>query len=190
MAFLQLCAGWAEDQILLFQSWLHHLELLPLRTPRTRTTATRTLRQVATLMTRVRGHFSGGVAVLTFSQEDDTAALLAELEKIKASRAEESVRKESEAAVAEHAVRSAVVAAGNPLLQHLAGESGGGDAVLKRSWHEDSVFKHQARSEPALKKRFTNDTTRNDFHVRFLNKCAWRSWSFFRIFTIPESDMK
>lgn len=30
------------------------------------------------------------------------------------------------------------------------------------------MFRHQARGEPPLKKRFLNDTTRNDFHVRFL----------------------
>jgi protein CWC15 len=32
------------------------------------------------------------------------------------------------------------------------------------------VFKNQARDEPQLKKRFINDTIRNDFHRRFLNK--------------------
>ena len=42
--------------------------------------------------------------------------------------------------------------------------------AVKRSWHEETVFKNQARSEPAAKKRFINDTIRSDFHKRFLNR--------------------
>jgi protein CWC15 len=37
-------------------------------------------------------------------------------------------------------------------------------------WDDDVVFKNQARDEPALKKRFVNDTIRNDFHRKFLMK--------------------
>jgi protein CWC15 len=43
-------------------------------------------------------------------------------------------------------------------------------SAVKRSWHEETVFKNQARSEPAAKKRFINDTIRSDFHKRFLNR--------------------
>lgn len=43
---------------------------------------------------------------------------------------------------------------------------------MKRSWHEDTVFKHQSRSEPPLKKRFINDTVRSDFHRRFLARAS------------------
>ena len=32
------------------------------------------------------------------------------------------------------------------------------------------MFKHQSRGEPAVKKRFVNDTIRSDFHKRFLNR--------------------
>jgi hypothetical protein len=42
--------------------------------------------------------------------------------------------------------------------------------AVKRSWHEETVFKHQSRGEPAAKKRFVNDTIRSDFHRRFLNR--------------------
>ena len=103
--------------------------------------------------------------------DDDTAALLAELEKIKAQRAEEAARKAVERAQAEHVERAAELAGGNPLLNLGAG--GGGSAPdfgVKRSWHEDSVFKHQARGEPPAKKQFVNDTTRSEFHRRFLNR--------------------
>ena len=41
---------------------------------------------------------------------------------------------------------------------------------LKRRWNEDVVFRNQAKNEPEQKKRFINDTVRNDFHKRFLNK--------------------
>jgi protein CWC15 len=105
--------------------------------------------------------------------DDDTAALLAELEKIQAQRAEEAARKAVERAQAEHVERAAELAGGNPLL-NLGGGGGGGGGVpdfgVKRSWHEDSVFKHQARGEPPAKKQFVNDTLRSDFHKRFLNR--------------------
>ncbi|CAM9094337.1 unnamed protein product [Hapterophycus canaliculatus] len=41
---------------------------------------------------------------------------------------------------------------------------------VKRRWNDDVVFKGQARTEPETKKRFVNDTIRNDFHRRFLTK--------------------
>ncbi len=37
-------------------------------------------------------------------------------------------------------------------------------------WYDDVVFKNQARDEPDQKKRFINDTTRNDFARKFLTK--------------------
>eukprot|EP00983_Pelagomonas_calceolata_P081822 1155712-Pelagomonas_calceolata.AAC.6 len=37
-------------------------------------------------------------------------------------------------------------------------------------WDDDVVFKNQTRSEPKAQKRFINDTIRNDFHKRFLEK--------------------
>lgn len=37
-------------------------------------------------------------------------------------------------------------------------------------WNDDVVFKGQARTEPETKKRFVNDTIRNDFHRNFLTK--------------------
>jgi len=53
---------------------------------------------------------------------------------------------------------------GNPLLR--AGEGFG----VKRRWDDDVVFRNQARIEPEVKKRFINDTIRNDFHKKFLSK--------------------
>lgn len=37
-------------------------------------------------------------------------------------------------------------------------------------WDDDVVFKNQARGEPKAQKRFVNDTIRNDFHKRFLQR--------------------
>ncbi len=37
-------------------------------------------------------------------------------------------------------------------------------------WDDDVVFKNQARNEPKQQKRFINDTIRNDFHKRFLQR--------------------
>jgi protein CWC15 len=55
---------------------------------------------------------------------------------------------------------------GNPLLASEGGVSG----MMKRRWNDDVVFRNQAKGEPEAKKRFINDTVRNDFHKRFLNK--------------------
>lgn len=56
---------------------------------------------------------------------------------------------------------------GNPLLNTGAAITSG---KMKRRWNDDVVFRNQAKGEPELKKRFINDTVRNDFHKRFLNK--------------------
>jgi protein CWC15 len=99
--------------------------------------------------------------------EDDEEALQAELAKIRAER-EASKRKEEEAVSArEQALEEESALVGNPLLLDPESSSG---ARGKRRWNEDVVFRNQARNEPAPKKRFINDTVRNDFHRRFLNK--------------------
>lgn len=43
------------------------------------------------------------------------------------------------------------------------------DGLIKRKWYDDVVFKKQA-VEPPKKKQFINDTTRNDYHQRFLDR--------------------
>lgn len=102
-------------------------------------------------------------------EEDEEAALQAELAKIRAER-EQAKRKEEEAAAAEETAKQEEAALlGNPLLSSFS-------EVLKtnnhkrRRWNEDVVFRNQAKGEPTPKKRFINDTVRNDFHRRFLNK--------------------
>mmetsp|Transcript_51629 Transcript_51629/g.57663 ORF Transcript_51629/g.57663 Transcript_51629/m.57663 type:complete len:244 (-) Transcript_51629:82-813(-) len=50
------------------------------------------------------------------------------------------------------------------------GNNSNSSGRLKRRWNEDVVFRNQAKGEPEIKKRFINDTVRNDFHKRFLNK--------------------
>ena len=41
---------------------------------------------------------------------------------------------------------------------------------VKRRWDDDVVFRNQERGEPKAARRFVNDTIRNDFHRRFLNR--------------------
>lgn len=96
---------------------------------------------------------------------DEEAALQAELAKIRAER-EEAKRKAAEEE--ENEKEEAAAVTGNPLL-HVASASSG--RSMKRRWNEDVVFRNQAKSEVQQpKKRFINDTVRNDFHKRFLNK--------------------
>ena len=100
-------------------------------------------------------------------EEDDEEALQAELAKIRKER-EEARRKAEEEQAEENRQRDESAAlVGNPLLAAGAASTGG---HTKRRWNEDVVFRNQAKGEPKPKKRFINDTVRNDFHKRFLNK--------------------
>eukprot|EP00980_Cylindrotheca_fusiformis_P008521 scaffold1807_cov140-Cylindrotheca_fusiformis.AAC.13 len=99
--------------------------------------------------------------------EDDEAALQAELAKIRAEREEKKRKEQEEVAAHEESKLEEAAVLGNPLL---AGDDPESNARLKRKWNDDVVFRNQAKSEPEIKKRFINDTVRNDFHKRFLNK--------------------
>lgn len=99
--------------------------------------------------------------------EDEEAALQAELAKIRAEREAAKRKKEEEEAAENEKQLEEATLMGNPLLASAESNSGG---RLKRRWNEDVVFRNQAKGEPEVKKRFINDTVRNDFHKRFLNK--------------------
>lgn len=92
--------------------------------------------------------------------EDDTEALLRELEKIKKEREEERLQKEAKE-------RDRALNA-NPLTrQNNLG------FVVKRRWDDDVVFRNQAGgSAPGREgtKRFVNDTLRSDFHRKFMDR--------------------
>jgi protein CWC15 len=100
------------------------------------------------------------------SDEDDEAALQAELAKIRAEREAAKTKEEQEIRQAEEERQQEAALMGNPLLNLDAAVS----TQKKRKWNEESVFRNQAKDEPKLQKRFINDTVRNDFHKRFLNK--------------------
>eukprot|EP01133_Synstelium_polycarpum_P011572 gene11572-13505_t len=88
-----------------------------------------------------------------------------ELEKIKKEKAEQLKRKQMDEAEEEKRMKQEKLLTSNPLMN-----SEGGDYSMKKKWFDDSVFKNQARDEPVTKKRFINDTTRNDFARKFLTK--------------------
>lgn len=105
---------------------------------------------------------------LDSDDEDEEAALQAELAKIRAERAAVKAKEEAEAAAEEQSQMEEAALTGNPLLNSSSAASSG---RLKRRWNDDVVFRNQARGEPNQnKKRFINDTVRNDFHKRFMNK--------------------
>eukprot|EP00798_Chlamydomonas_sp_ICE-L_P009986 gene9986-7867_t len=91
------------------------------------------------------------------------------LKRIKKERAEEAAKKAAEDAANENKEKESELRMGNPLLA-IAGGGGEASFSMKRRWDDDVVFKHQSRGEPKKNKRFINDTIRNDFHTRFLNK--------------------
>jgi len=100
------------------------------------------------------------------SADDDTdeeAELERELKKIKAERESERRKQEKERFEKEKAESS------NPLMTSTF--SNFNDTfTLKRSWTQDTVFQNQAANEPKRKRRFINDTIRNDFHKKFMDK--------------------
>lgn len=101
---------------------------------------------------------------------DDEAALLAELEKIKAERAAAAAAAAAdEAAVADASVRDQVMG-GNPLL--AGGSGGGGEFGVARAFGDDTVFRNTGARAPPAKaaKTFVNDTVRSEFHKRFMRR--------------------
>jgi protein CWC15 len=101
-------------------------------------------------------------------EEDEEAELLAELERIRKERAEDEAKKKAlKAAEEEEKLRSEAIS-GNPLLQEKLKDQT--DFRIKRKWDDDVVFRNQASKQPIQRRRFINDTIRNDFHKRFLDR--------------------
>merc|ERR1712124_100590 len=103
---------------------------------------------------------------------DDEDEIRKELAKIKAERAALQRQKEQENEEANKISENERILRDNPLLwqEQNNGNEVDGDYSLEKKWYEDVVFKNQARDQPKHKKRFINDTVRNDFHCKFLNK--------------------
>jgi protein CWC15 len=99
--------------------------------------------------------------------DDSDDDLMEELAQIRRERDEER-RKEAEAAEKrqqEEAEQSAMHS--NPLLS-LGSDEGGS---VRRRWDDDVVFRNQSRGESGSRgRRFINDTIRNDFHKKFMQK--------------------
>ncbi|CAA0833607.1 Cwf15 / Cwc15 cell cycle control family protein [Striga hermonthica] len=95
---------------------------------------------------------------------DDEEALLAELERLRKEKAEQKEREERQRQEEELKAKEEQLLLGNPLLNNPTSFS------VKRRWDDDVVFKNQARGEAKAPKRFINDTIRNDFHRKFLQK--------------------
>ncbi|KAF7281355.1 spliceosome-associated protein CWC15 [Rhynchophorus ferrugineus] len=103
--------------------------------------------------------------------EDDTEALLAELNKIKKERALEQTKKEIERRQEEERIRMENILSGNPLLTHYSSGGAKTDHKVKRRWDDDVVFKNCAKSEPEKKTNvFINDSLRSEFHKKFMEK--------------------
>lgn len=114
--------------------------------------------------------------------DDDEAELLAELEQIRKEREFERAKKQAEEQEREEQEESARAAAGNPLLGNLGqfndefsdtasiATSSVPAFAVRRRWDDDLVFRNQARGEKRVEQRFVNDTTKNDFHRRFMKR--------------------
>ncbi|KAK2946463.1 putative protein CWC15 [Blattamonas nauphoetae] len=95
------------------------------------------------------------------SDDFDEALLLAELERIKREK------DESQRVLDTDARGNLTVTPG--LFSSFTAESAQSFNARPR-WNEDVVFRNQAAGEEKEKKRFINDTVRNDFHRKFLKR--------------------
>lgn len=90
-------------------------------------------------------------------EEDDPAELMAELNRIKQERLAEEQQRESELKDKEDQFRRNIYE--EPSFS------------IKRRWDDDVPFKNCARGEPDPKKKlYLNDTLRQDFHRKFMDK--------------------
>lgn len=103
-----------------------------------------------------------------YDDDDEEAELMRELEKIRRERDAEKAAKERKAAERD----PQAVLAGNPLLAaSTSNDAESSSFGVKRRWDDDVVFKNQAKGiNEKPQKRFINDTTRSDFHRRFMDK--------------------
>eukprot|EP00871_Galdieria_phlegrea_P005058 jgi/Galph1/5553/GphlegSOOS_G4154.1 len=101
------------------------------------------------------------------SEDDEEQELLRELERIKKEREEEKRRKEQEEQQQREEAEINKVMRSNPLLNF--GEQRPSFQV-KRRWDDDVVFRRQNQQVVNTEPRFINDTVRNDFHRKFLER--------------------
>merc|ERR1712032_1438622 len=93
--------------------------------------------------------------------DDDTAVLMAELNKIKAEKARDEAEKEAGRREEEEQIRMENILSGNPLLKEKYSDTGKTDMKIKKC----------SRAEPDAKEtNFINDSLRNEFHKRFMDK--------------------
>merc|ERR1712241_1505022 len=103
--------------------------------------------------------------------DDDTAVLMAELNKIKAEKARDEAEKEAQRRDEEEQIRMENILSGNPLLKDKYADTAKSDMKIKRRWDDDVVFKNCSRAEPDNKDpEFINDSLRNEFHKKFMEK--------------------
>ncbi len=99
---------------------------------------------------------------------------MAELQKIKAEKAQEEAEKEEERRAEDEKIRMENILTGNPLLKDkyaAAAAADKSDMKVRKRWDDDVVFKNCSRAEPEQQeKRFINDSLRSDFHRKFMDK--------------------
>jgi protein CWC15 len=101
---------------------------------------------------------------------DDTAQLLAELQRIKKERSMEQAKREAEKRQEDERIRMKNISSRNPLLTY-ASQIQKEDLKVKRRWDDDVIFKNCARCEPDKRKQqFINDLLRSEFHRKFIEK--------------------
>ncbi len=91
---------------------------------------------------------SGSESDDSSDDDDEGALLMAELQKIKAEKAQEEAEREDEKRAEEEQIRMENILTGNPLLKDkysAADKAAGGDLKVRRRWDDDVVFKNCSR---------------------------------------------
>ncbi|KAJ9473144.1 Protein CWC15-like protein [Diplonema papillatum] len=100
--------------------------------------------------------------------DDELERMLA---KVKREREQEAAKKKKEESERKKQEEDELVTRSNPLVSIEDEDTTEGQAfTTKRRWDDDTPFKNQARDEPQVKRRFINDTVRNDFHRKFMQR--------------------
>eukprot|EP01090_Pellita_catalonica_P010842 TRINITY_DN2228_c0_g1_i1.p1 TRINITY_DN2228_c0_g1~~TRINITY_DN2228_c0_g1_i1.p1 ORF type:complete len:227 (+),score=59.36 TRINITY_DN2228_c0_g1_i1:11-691(+) len=98
---------------------------------------------------------------------DDEMELFRELKRIKEEREQKRKKRKREIEETEKIEAEEAVMFTNPTINQDRNPT---SQNVRKQWYADSIFNNQTRDEPARKKRFINDTMRNDFHKKFLHK--------------------
>ena len=111
--------------------------------------------------------FQKKITKKTSESDDSEAELQLEMQRIQKERQAAAQRKAQADAERKKKEEEEEALRGNPLMNMTGDDT---EQTMKRRWDDDVLFKNQAADEPPTKRRYINDTVRNDFHRKFMER--------------------